>query len=99
MIVEEIVPSVARFIGRLFLQLFWDFLPYVTARIILPLMSLGRLQVQSLIARDQVTWLWQRPFRRLPSGCVEVSVPMASAIGLMFWGVLLLWIVLRYGTG
>jgi hypothetical protein len=88
--VEEIVPQIARFIGHLLLELFW----YYTSRIVLPLASVGYLQVQPLTERDQAAWWWQRPFRRLPSGRIEVSVSMASAIGLAVWGALLLWIVL-----
>ncbi|EIM29272.1 hypothetical protein MicloDRAFT_00017440 [Microvirga lotononidis] len=94
---EEIVTQIARFIGRLLLELLW----YFRARLILPLVSLGFLgflQVQPLAAKDRATW-WQSPFKRLLSGQVEVSVSMASTIGFMMWGLLFLCIVLHYGVG
>ena len=96
---EEIIPQTARFIGRLILDLCWYFSRYFIARIILPLVSLGYLQVQPLTARDLAEWWWQQPFRRLPSGRVEVSVPMATAIGFVIWGIVLLCVVLRYANG
>jgi hypothetical protein len=92
---EEMVVHVTRFIGHLLVELFW----YYTARVILPLSSLGYLRVQPLSAKNQAIWWWQKPFKRLSSGHVEVSVPMATVIGQLIWGTVFLVVALRYGAG
>jgi hypothetical protein len=92
---EEIAVQTARFIGHLILELLW----YYTAKAILPLVSLGLLQIQPLSTRNQAAWWWQRPFKRLSAGRVEVSVPMASIIGFLIWGILIVRSALHYGAG
>lgn len=88
----EIVLQAAYFIAHLLL----DLLGYYTAKALLPLVSFSFLQVQPLSARNPAAWWWQRPFARLPSGRVEVSIAMASLIGLLLWGVLIVSLVLQY---
>ena len=61
-----------------------------TARIVLPLVSLGRLRVQArprdTEARRREAAL--RPFHRLPNGQIAVRSDSAALLGALVWGTL-----------
>jgi hypothetical protein len=61
-----------------------------TARIVLPLVSLGRLRVQAR-PRDAEARRSEAalpPFHRLPSGQVAVGSDSAALLGALMWGTL-----------
>ena len=65
------------------LEAIFEFVLYWTARLLLPLVSLGRWDVMAL--RTEFV-LWQGPsFQRSPDGKVIVGASMAALFGLLFW--------------
>jgi hypothetical protein len=64
---------------------------YATAKIVLPLVSLGRLRVLPKLeaARAGSSGPATPPFQRLPSGYIGVRYDSACFIGFLIWGVVI----------
>lgn len=56
---------------------------YTTARLVLPLITLGKVRVQSISSTETgFNWLG---FKRVPDGSLICQAPMAGWIGLIPW--------------
>jgi hypothetical protein len=78
-------------------QAFLTVVCYTTARILVPLLSLGHLRVQSPLESHPGDFWWERPFRRLPTGHIGVQSHVATLIGLLLWGALAVVVALLQG--
>ncbi|OHV81963.1 hypothetical protein LCM4579_18445 [Ensifer sp. LCM 4579] len=64
---------------------------YTTARLVLPLITLGKVRVQSVSSTETgFNWLG---FKRVPDGSLICQSPMAGWIGLIPWVVLVVLIL------
>ncbi|MGH0218406.1 hypothetical protein NKY66_31730 [Sinorhizobium meliloti] len=64
---------------------------YTTARFVLPLITLGKVRVQSLSSTETgFNWLG---FKRVPDGSLICQAPMAGWIGLIPWVLVVVLIV------
>ncbi|OOO17959.1 hypothetical protein EFR00_32715 [Rhizobium sophoriradicis] len=64
---------------------------YTTARLMLPLITLGKVRVQSVSSTE--TGFNRLGFKRVPDGSLICQAPMAGWIGLMPWVLVVVLIV------
>lgn len=58
---------------------------YYTARVVLPVISAGRIHVAPAHRTKLFATFGEPLFRRLPNGTIRVKHNIASLIGLLFW--------------
>ncbi|MBP1882395.1 hypothetical protein [Sinorhizobium mexicanum] len=63
--------------------LIFEFLLHRTARIVVPLVSFGRVKVEEIYT-DDIAFNWLG-FKRLPSGPFLLSSTMSKFAGALFW--------------
>lgn len=63
---------------------------YTTARLVLPIITLGKVRVESITSAERgFTWLG---FKRNRDGSLICQAPMAGLIGLLLWILVLIFI-------
>lgn len=71
-----------------------DVVGYTAGRVLLPILSFGKIQVDGLTS-DEIGFNWLG-FKRLPDGKLLCSAETACWIGILFWAlvlVIVLWAI------
>lgn len=64
---------------------------HTTARLVLPIITLGKVRVQSITSAERgFNWLG---FKRNSDGSLICQAPMAGLIGLLLWMLIIIFIV------
>jgi hypothetical protein len=73
------------FIGRYIVLVFLEFVGFYTAKLILPLLSLGYLRAlhSPFVPLHQL--MRQPVYQSLPGGRIGIKSDLAAIIGLLFW--------------
>ncbi len=71
-------------IGELILQPIGEIAGYMTGRIVVPVLTLGRVRVER-IAKGEVNIPKQTVYMRESDGTIVLSGDMGTVIGLLFW--------------
>ena len=74
----------------LIIDFFFDFLFYRTGRLAIRALTLGRVEVERFLAIEGAFW-WG--YKRRENGTIVIGATIASLVGLLVWGVLLVWLI------
>jgi hypothetical protein len=67
------------------IEVCFELFGYYTARVVLPVISAGRIHVARAHRTKLFATFGEPLFKRLPNGTIRVKHNIASLIGLLFW--------------
>ena len=77
------------FIGRYIVQVFLEIVGFYTAKVVLPLVSLGYLRALHSPFVPLHELFRQPVYQRLPRGRIGIKSDIAAILGLLFWVVVI----------